>query len=203
MPAAAGVLEARRGYLTFLGRQFRIEMGEVIFYGDEVKMNPDLDLNLTVTVSGILYRIKLTGPAQSPRLRLRSEPEMTEADIISGLLFGKPMADLDSSEESLMRERTMAILASFGAVALQDELSRELGVDLVSYGHSTSDREKSSLTVGKFLSPKVMVKYEQVLDAESAFYVHLDYSLHRNIDVQTTVSQGGRSGISLMWAKDY
>jgi len=64
-------------------------------------------------------------------------------------------------------------------------------------------RNASALLVGKYLSPEVIVQYEQVLEQNSAFYVRLEYTINRFFAVETTASQGDESGLAVKWAKDY
>ncbi len=202
-PAVDGELRAVQGTFKFMGRVFTVERGVVLFYGDEAEIDPELDLSLTTDLEGTRYRIEVTGKATKPKLRLTSDPSMSESDIISALLFGKPLSELSGGEEDLLRQRSQQILAAYGMVKVQDHLSRELGVDLVSYKPAEGKDEASSLLIGKYLNPKVMVSYEQVLDRDTAFFVHLHYVLNRYVKVQTSISQGGKSGIELEWSRDY
>jgi hypothetical protein len=202
-PRVDGELRALQGTFKFMGRVFTVERGVVLFYGDEAEIDPELDLRLTTDLERIRYRIEITGKVTNPRLRLSSDPPMSESDIISALLFGKPLSELSSGEEDLLRERSQQVLAAYGMAKVQDHLSRELGVDLVSYKPAEGEDQASSLIIGKYLSPKVMVNYEQVLDRDTAFFVHLHYVLNRYVKIQTTISQGGQSGIELKWSRDY
>ena len=203
LPRLGGQLKAVRGDLKFLGRVFNVDRGLITFYADEPHLDPQLDIVLSVRLNSILYRIEVTGRSQKPELILSSEPTMPEGDIISGLLFGKPMNDLDSGQTDLMEDRSREILASYGAAVLGTKMARQLGVDVITLKQPEKSDEASRLMVGKYLNPRVMVSYEQVLDDRSAFYVGLSYRLLRNLKVETTASQGAESGIELMWSKDY
>ena len=63
--------------------------------------------------------------------------------------------------------------------------------------------QASSLVLGKYLSPRVLLSYEQFLDADTSFRVRLEYALSRSFQVQSTVGQGDASGIDLLWSRDY
>lgn len=201
-PALVGRLGAKRGTFRFLGRVFTIERGEATFLGD-LATDPYLDLALTARLGGVDYRIELTGAALKPSLALSSEPEMSQGDIMASLLFGKPLDELDEGQEQLLRQRAGQVLLAYGAVRLQDQLSRRLGVDLVTINQGVRDDQASSLVLGKYLSPKVLLSYEQFLDADSTFRVRLEYNLSRSFDIETTVGQGDASGIDLLWSRDY
>jgi autotransporter translocation and assembly factor TamB len=86
-------------------------------------------------------------------------------------------------------------------VRLQDWASGQLGLDLVSIEPSKDDESSSSLVVGKYLRPDVVVRYEQVMDETSAWYVHLDYLMTSYFKLHSEMYDGG-SGIELMLSID-
>ena len=60
-------------------------------------------------IDGTVVRILVTGTAMSPKIELRSEPEMIQADIMAFLVFGRPFNELDSEQAGgLGSERTPA-----------------------------------------------------------------------------------------------
>jgi translocation and assembly module TamB len=201
-PSVVGELRAVQGDYRFMGRRFELDRGVVAFYGD-LDSDPQLDLELRADIEGSVYRIAMQGWALAPELRLTSEPEQTEGDIIASLLFGKPLDELDTGQENLLKARTAQILTSLGSTRLMDRMSRSLGADLISYNQSAGADAASSLLVGKYLSPKLLLKYEQFLDRSNAYTVRLDYALSRFFRVETTVGQGAESGLELKWARDY
>lgn len=201
-PALVGRLGAQRGTFRFLGRIFQIDRGEATFLGD-LATDPYLDLALSAELGGTTYSIVLTGAALKPELTLSSDPEMSQGDIMASLLFGKPLDELNEGQEQLLRQRTSQVLLAYGAIRLQDQLSKRMGVDLVTINQGARDDQASSLVLGKYLSPKVLLSYEQFLDADSNFRVKLEYNLSRSFDIQTTVGQGDASGIDLLWSRDY
>ena len=202
LPTILGDLEAVRGTFKFLGRSFSIDRGAIVFYGD-LKNDPEFDLQLSANFDGTDYRIVVSGPALRPKLVLESNPLMSEGDILASLLFGKPIDQLDSGQEELLIQRSTQILAAYSATTLQDQLAGRFGVDMITFDQATDSDDVSSLIIGKYLNPNVLLRYEQVLDSESAFFVHLDYTLSRAFKVQTSVSQGAASGVEVKWSKNY
>jgi TamB, inner membrane protein subunit of TAM complex len=202
LPSIVGDLEAVQGTLRFLGRTFSIERGLIFFYGD-LENDPILDLQLAAEFDGTRYEIAVTGPALRPTLTLTSSPEMSEGDIVASLLFGEPLDQLDSGQENLLKQRTAQILVAYSATALQDKLAGSMGIDMISYNQANDADDVSSLMIGKYLSPKVLLRYEQTLERDNAFFVHLDYTLSRSFKVQTSVSHGDASGIELKWIRNY
>jgi autotransporter translocation and assembly factor TamB len=102
----------------------------------------------------------------------------------------------------MVADRTAQILASYGSVQLQDWASSQLGLDLVSIEPSADDETATSLVVGKYIDPKVVIRYEQVMSEESAWYVHLEYLMTSVLKLHSVISEGAESGIEMMWYLD-
>jgi len=205
LPTIEGELEARQGTMKQLGRVFKLERGRIIFYADESELNPELDIALSVRVGQYDITISLSGTANDPLLEFSSSPDLGDGDIISVLLFGKTSDELNEGQSGLMADRAGEIALAYGSARLQENVAKELGVDVLTIAPRDGDSDTSSLTVGKYLNPKVMVRYEQVLSQNSAFFVHLDYSLTESQvwKLHTQVSQGEASGIEIRWEKDW
>ncbi|MEZ4387737.1 MAG: translocation/assembly module TamB domain-containing protein [Candidatus Krumholzibacteriia bacterium] len=202
-PLLDGQLTALGGTLRQLGQVFTLQRGRVTFYADEGALDPELDLTLSVTVAGNQIKIVIGGTANAPQLSLQSEPEQSDGDIMALLLFGRTVDELDDGQSGLLTQRARQLAAAYGSQTIQDNVARQLGVDVLSILPAAGPDEASSLTVGKYLNPKVLVRYEQLLSAESAFFVHLDYSFWRDVKLHSQVSQGDASGLELKWEVDW
>jgi len=194
-----GTLQATRGSYQFLGRRFLVRTGVVSFFGD---LDPELDLQLVTTLQTNNYFVHIGGTAQKPRFELSSEPPMSEGDIVSALLFGRPLNELDEGQTALLRERTQQIAAQLGTNLLAQRIGQQIGVDILAV-RTAADGEGQALVVGKYLRPDVLVQYERILDEGAAALVRLEYALNRFFKIETTASQGEHSGVELKWSKDY
>ncbi|HKK73358.1 MAG TPA: translocation/assembly module TamB domain-containing protein [Candidatus Krumholzibacteria bacterium] len=201
-PGIGGSLEVWRGRLDLLGRRFQVETGRVIFDPDQVEPDPRLDIRLATTIEGTRFTVDVTGTALEPQLRLGSEPEMPEGDIVASLLFGRPLDELDEGQSELLAQRTRQIAAAYGAAALSQQIGQRLGVDILSI-EPAGDGGSASLVVGQYLSPDVIVQYEQVLEEGAAALIRLEYAMTRSIRLETVASQGEGSGVQIEWRKDY
>lgn len=201
--AVEGELQAVQGTMRQIGHLFRLERGRVIFDGSETELNPELDLALGVRIGQYRLGILLGGTALVPTLRFTSDPELSEGDILATLLFGKPLDELDEGQTGLLASRAAQIAAAYGTTRLQENLARQLGIDVVSISPREDDEQTTVLAVGKYLSPRVMVRYEQLLRQSSAFFVHLDYAFAGAFRLHTQISQGEESGVQLKWQRDW
>lgn len=197
-----GELKPLEGRLLFMGRFFQIKRGSVFFYGGD-EFNPSFDLTLAADVSNVKIEIRLTGTAQKPEVELTSDPQMSESDIMSLLLFGRSMNDLNTSQSEMLQRRTTEVLAVFGIAKLEGPLSQMLGVDMVSFQQSTRNADQSALMVGKYLNSRTMIKYEQGLENTANFLINLEYYLTKRLKLETFIDQASETGIEINWSKEY
>jgi translocation and assembly module TamB len=201
-PTITGELKPTKGRLSFMGRYFEIQRGSVFFYGDD-EMNPSFDLSLKARVTDIDIFINLTGTALEPEIELTSNPVRSESDIMSLLLFGQTMSDLDGSQSNLLQQRTTEVLLVYGAAKLEGEMSKRLGVDMFTFEQSTRDPNETALTVGKYLNTRTMLKYEQGLENTANFLINLEYQLTSRFKIETFIDQSQETGLEINWSKEY
>ncbi len=194
-----------------MNRVFKFERGTIKFT-ESVPANPNLDLMLETQVNAYLLRVLVSGRAAAPVIELTSEPDLNEEDIMAVLLFGQPMSDLDGDQRGRMQEendpsqelqKNLAGLAmAFGTRGLQDSMSDSFGVDVVSMGSDSSGG--STLMVGKFITPDILLKYNQSLENSGTYFMTLEYSLNRYFKIVSTYGQGEEaSGAEVKWSKRY
>jgi len=173
-----GSLSAVGGHLIFLGRTFFVQRGEAYFYGNN-DTDPALDILLNTRIDGTLVNVQITGYAWDPRLNLTADPEMTEGDIVSFLLFGRTLDELDHDQMSLVQRRATEVAASYGAAQLGARLAEQFGVDMLT------------------------IQGRQLLDARASFLVNLEYFFSRHFKLSTHYGQGEQSGVEINWATEY
>lgn len=202
LPTISGSLQTLQGRFVLLDRAFTLDRGTVTFYGGD-EIDPSLDLMMTTNVDGNSVYLSITGTALDPELKLSSDPEMTDSDIMALLLFGRTGDELDSGQTDLLGKRVASIAASMGGAKLEAKLAQELGVDMIGIRRSTGDEGGSSLVIAKYLSPRVMLKYEQALEESGRFLVNLEYLLAKSFKLETLIGHQDQSAVGLGWSKDY
>jgi len=201
-PTVSGELQALRGSLLLLDRNFTVERGQVVFYGED-ETDPSLDLVLSCRVENTIVRVLLRGTARKPELLLTSDPEMTEGDIMSVLLFGEPLDHLNSDQVDLVQRRSMDVAAALGAAQLETRLARQLGVDMLTIGRGGREGGRRSLVLGKYISRRVLLKYEQALEEWGSFFINLEYFLTQRVRLETLIGSQSQSGLEVNWTTDY
>ncbi len=200
-PVVFGELQAVRGDLTFLGKRFSVERGQLIFAGLK-EIDPELDLTLAMQQEQRVFRIHVRGTALNPELSLSSDPELPEGDIVSYLVFGRPLDQLDTGQTAYLRDSAFEAGRQSLAARLGSRLARRIGVDQLTI---RSDRQAGgqALVIGKYLNRRTLVRYAQALDDARGFAIDLEYWLSQNIEVTTQVNKIDQSGIEVNWRRDY
>jgi translocation and assembly module TamB len=194
-----------------MNNMFTVEKADIQFK-NAAPPNPYLDIKLSSDVSGYIIYLEVSGFANDPQIELSSEPDMNKADIMAVLLFGSPTNDLDNnqrgktSEESdpadQLRDNLAALAVVFGGAGLQNKMSSTLGVDMVEMG-SDSDGD-STLMVGKFITPKILLNYNQSLEKSGTYFMTLEYTLTKSLKFISTYGQGEEaSGLEVKWMRRY
>jgi translocation and assembly module TamB len=93
---------------------------------------------------------------EAPQTRLFSDPAMSDAEIMSYLVTGKPLSAASSGSDSQALAAAAASLGANSPVAA--EISEKLGIDVGVESAATTGAE-TSLVVGKQLSPQLRVEY--------------------------------------------
>jgi translocation-and-assembly-module (TAM) inner membrane subunit TamB-like protein len=137
--ALGGTLEAPRGtYRLQVGpvtREFVVTQGTVHYFG-----TPDLNAELDIAARHVVHPLPGTGESRDivviahiqgtllvPKLTLESEQgDLSQAELISYLMFGKPTVDLSSGESPLLKN----VVASVFAGELERSFVSDLGVPL-------------------------------------------------------------------------
>lgn len=202
-PVLEGELIARRGTFLFLGRVFDLERGTISFFGEE-ELNPSLNITVTSAIENYTVMITLGGTLEKPELTLTSVPDLPEGDIMAMILFGKPLEDLNEGQGSILKDRTADVLITMGAAKLQQSLAGQGGIDIVSVRSARGEADQgTALVVGTYITPDLLVSYEQALKEKSTSYIVLEYMLTRYVKLETLYSNQNRSGVGISAEKDY
>ena len=182
-PTLTGVIESIRGWVGFQGRRFTLTRGRLEFGGGE-KIDPSLDIVAESRAGNYLISAVVKGTAEKPTLTLASDPQLDQADILSVLLFNKPLSSLEKSEQASLQQNAISITSGFAAAQIGQAVSQalglqELGVDITNVS----------------VSQDVSGKYGQEVSAE--------YRITSEWRLSVSASTTGPDGVDLIWQKRY
>jgi TamB, inner membrane protein subunit of TAM complex len=201
---AEGKLELLKGEFLFSGRRFKLQEGALIFTGKENEM-PYLNLAAQMEVKEISITARLKGPLNQPQLTLQSVPPLPLGTIMSYLLFGQELAEINSFQ-AFQLANSLASLAGVGPDVLENT-RRALGVDRLNIVTLPSGEpgveDTIALQVGKYISEGVLVSLTQGAE-ESSTNINIEIELKGGWVVQLESDQRQEQGkFTIKWNHNY
>ncbi len=192
--AVNGNVRTEAGSYAAYGQKLAIERGVLSFTGsadnprlDILALRPNLDLRVGVQVSGTV---------QQPRVRLVSEPEMSDTDKLSWLVLGRAPEGLGRTDTALLQRAALALLAGEGE-GLDKTLLSNIGLDEFSVRQTeTGDVKDTVVSVGKQLSRRWYVGYERGVNSTTGTW----QLIYRSAQRFTVRAQAGEdNALDAIW----
>lgn len=199
-PAINGVVRLDQGKFAAYGQKLDIVRSTIAFNG--LIEDPRLDIlamrpqTLTAQDSDVKVGVSITGSAQTPRIRLYSEPALSETEQLSWLILGRGPTGLGGADIGLLQSAAVALLSGDDGPALTDQLIGLLGLDTLSVSQSDGVVRETVVSVGKQLSKHWYAGYERNLSATGGNW-QLVYSLARRFKVRAQA--GEDNAIDFIW----
>ncbi len=198
-PRITGEVKTVRGQYSAYGQRLDIETGIARFSGPFD--NPALDI-LAIRPN-IAHRagVQITGTAQSPRVRLYSEPTLSDAETLSWVVLGRASAT-SGGESVLLQQAALALLGGLGKSGSGGGLASRFGLDEIGFRGpgSGGDLRESAVTVGKRLSSDFYVTYERSLSGTLGT-IFIFYDLTRRLTLRGQAGQ--QSALDLIYTLQY
>lgn len=192
-PTVHGIVRAMDGTYAGYGQKLEIERGLLVFSGppenpslDILALRPNLDIKAGVAVVGTLV---------NPRVRLYSDPELSETDKLSWLVLGRPSDGLGRADTALLQRAAVALLAGEGE-APTDSFLRTIGLDEFSFRQGDGEVRETVITLGKQLSRRWYLGYERSVNATSGTW-QLIYRIAQRLTVRAQT--GNDNSLDVIW----
>lgn len=181
---------------TFLayGHRLQVDPGVAIFDGP--LDNPALQMTAWRRNQQVEAGVQVSGTARAPRVQLVSQPPVSEGERLSWLVLGRAPGDATKADLGLLQAAAGALLARGDQVPLDRRLAKAFGLDEISLRGSGEVADRV-VAVGKRLSDRLYISYEQGLGAAASALVKLDFSLTQRLSVRAET--GTSSGIGLFY----
>lgn len=196
-PRVTGEIRTDNGKYRAYGQQLDIETGVVRFNG--TLENPSLDVLALRPNISVRAGVQITGTAQSPRVRLYSDPVMPDAEKLSWVVLGHSTAN-GGAEAALLQQAALSLLGRRGVGP--GSVANRLGLDEVGF-RAPADGESASgavLTFGKRFSQRMYVTYESTLTSALGT-LFIFYDLTRNLTLRAQT--GTRSAVDLIYTVNF
>jgi translocation and assembly module TamB len=150
-----GELSVANGKYEAYGQKLDITRGRLLFDGTPLD-DPGLDIQAERTIETTKVGLNVRGTLRDPRFGFYSEPSMSQTQILSYLLVGKPLDDLQNRDTAAVGSARDSLALQGGGI-LAAQLGRRLGLEEV--GVQSQGANQTALVLGKFLSPRLFVSY--------------------------------------------
>ena len=188
-----GQVNADEGTYKAYAQKLTIVRGVVSFNGDA--SNPRLDIEATRPNTEVRVGVTITGSAKAPRVRLFSEPDMSDADKLSWLLLGRGSDGLASTDLSLLQGAALALLSG-EEESVSDQLLKAIGIDDLSIRQNDGAVKETVVSLGKQLSRRWYVGYERSLNATEGSW-QLIYRIAQRFTLRAQT--GLENSVDLIW----
>ena len=196
-PQMTGEVRSEGGTFNAYGQKLVVERGVFSFVGP--LDNPRLDvlaIRPGMENEDVRVGVTVTGTANSPRIRLYSEPDMSETNKLSWLVLGRSPDNLGRSDTALMQRAAMALISGDGESA-SDKLIHNIGLDELSFSGEGDDARGTVVRLGKQVSRNVFVAYERGLNATTGSW-QVIYKLAQRFTLRAQASEY-QQGLDVIW----
>jgi translocation and assembly module TamB len=189
---ANGEILIKDGTYLAYGQLLHVDDGSIRFAGGAVD-NPELDIKAVRKGKDYQAGLHIQGFASAPQANLFSNPDMSQDDVLSYILLGKPLAEASATDAALLASAATGMGLQNGAM-IGDQIASTFGLDEFSIGGDSA--ENAALQVGKYLSPKLYLSYG-IGVFESVSTVELRYELSKIWALKA--ESGTESGVDLLY----
>ena len=187
---AFGRLTAVNATFLAYGQRLDVDPGVVIFDGPID--NPTLQITAWRRNQAVEAGVQVTGTVRAPSVNLVSQPPVPEGERLSWLVLGRGPSGATQADLGLLQAAAGALLSGGDSVPLDRRIARRFGVDEVSL-RGSGELTDRVVAVGKRLSDRLYVSYEQGIGTVVSYLVKLDYALGRRwtLRAETGTTSGG------------
>ncbi len=191
--AVNGTVRATEGTYAAYGQKLTIDKGLITFNG--AVENPRLDIEATRPNLDVRVGVAVSGLATNPRIRLFSEPELSELDKLSWLVMGRASEGLGRTDTALVQRAALALLAGEGG-GVTDQLTKAIGLDDIGVRQTDGEVRETVISLGKQLSRRWYVGYERGLNATTGNF-QLIYRIAQRFTLRA--QSGQDNSLDLIW----
>lgn len=179
-----GELTVANGRYEAYGQNLGITRGRLLFDASPLD-DPGLDIQAERMIETTRVGLNVRGTLRDPRFGFYSEPAMSQTQILSYLLVGKPIDDLQNRDTAAVGSARDTLALQGGGI-LAAQLGRRLGLGEI--GVESNGANDTSLVLGRFLSPRLFVSYGISL-TESINTLKLRYTISDRWVLKTEAGQ--------------
>jgi len=194
-----GGIQVEEGHYAAYGQKLNIERGILRFIGPID--NPGLDVLAVRKSATVTAGVQVRGTVRRPVVTLYSDPPLPDTEKLAWLVLGHGLDSGGQQEFALLQIAAGALLSQAESVGFQSRLAETLGIDSFDLRAGDGQNLASSVvSVGKRLSSRTQLSYEQSLDGLSQV-VKVIYQLSPRVRLEAQAGQ--QSSIDAFYTREY
>jgi translocation and assembly module TamB len=212
-PRLFGTVRIVQGTYTGFGQRLEIDRGTLVFSGPVD--NPAIDIAAYRRFLPVEAGVALTGTARQPRLALISRPDVPDPEKLSWLVLGVGGdASRSGGQSAALQAAAASLLASTDPNFNPGGFASNFGLDVISVrtgqvggsggigagGTASTSAQDSIVTLGKRLTERLFVSYEQSLRGLQNL-LRLQYEVSERLSARLRV--GTENAAELLWTYRY
>ncbi|NTV87392.1 MAG: hypothetical protein HGA21_11695, partial [Burkholderiaceae bacterium] len=194
-----GTIRVEQGRYAAYGQTLDIERGVLRFLGPID--NPGLDVLAVRKTPSVKAGVQVGGTVQRPVVKLYSDPALPDSEKLSWLMLGHGLENSGQQEVMLLQVAAGALLSQTESANFQAKLADTVGIDsLAVQAGEGEDLATTVVSVGKRLSSRAMLSYEQSLDGLNQV-VKVLYQLTPHVRLEAQA--GEQSSFDVFYTREY
>ncbi|HET9086159.1 MAG TPA: translocation/assembly module TamB domain-containing protein [Acidobacteriaceae bacterium] len=187
-PSILGRVDISQGSASFAGTTYRLQQGDIVF-ANPVTISPEIDLEATARVQNYDIVISLHGPPSKLDISYRSEPPLTQSDVLALLALGRTNEQAAMYGEQQQQGANLTSEALLGGAlnaAVSSRVQKLFGVGSVrvdpnfvgALGESTA-----RVTVEEQVGKNITLTFATNINTTAQQLLQAQYDLTRNVSV--------------------
>jgi autotransporter translocation and assembly factor TamB len=196
-----GNLQTTGGTYTFLGRTFDVTSGSATFE-EQIPPDPEIQVSASRNIGDVTVGVELTGHWSDRHSRLTSVPAMDENQILSYLVFDKPVGAIGDRDDQRLNAVAAQLASNLALSEITKAISDQLPIDEISIDVGEG-LNVSSVGVETSVGDDIIVRYDRSLQTGLGDRVTVEWQFYKNLSLRSEYVDGDTSGFDLFWSYQY
>jgi translocation and assembly module TamB len=207
-PAIIGRVNIAEGDIYFYGTKYRLERGDITF-SNPLTIDPVINVDMSARVQDYDITIGLHGSAINGRglnMSYRSDPPLSQADIIALLAFGRTRdqtlysASQPGQNANDAATASNAILGEALNATFSDRVQRLFGGSRVTVDPQfigSENNPSARVTIEQTVNNNMTFTYSTSLTQSAETVIQLEYNIDKNVSIVAVRDQNGVLGFDV------
>jgi len=207
-PVYHGLLTVDEGNYLYNAREYHLKQGTITLSGEA---DQDPSVSIVAGTEGEKHGIEgvVKGPASNPQTSFRSDPPLSQKEILSLLIFNRNIADIDATQNAELNHTMTTLSSGNEGPDILNKFRNSVGIDRIDISRKeNSENTDVSVQVGKYISRGTMISFSRSITQDAnniapANRFGLQTEITNNLKVQAEVDDDGNGQLNFLWRKHY